>query len=116
MFRRSLHNYVPFLTADPTPNVLNCHNDANCVADLLNNAVARISFVEDNSALFCSATMMSNQQADFAPYVLTANHCVRDQGVAAFGRGSMVFHEHSVQQQCRRRRHTQPRRRVGAQH
>jgi lysyl endopeptidase len=77
-----LHNYAPFLTADPTPNLLNCHNDAKCVADVLNNAVARISFIKDNSAFFCSATMMNNQQADSAPYVLTANHCVSDQGVA----------------------------------
>ena len=77
-----LHNYEPFLTADQSPNVLNCHVDANCVEDPLKNSAARISFVKDNSAFFCSATMIGNQQADFAPYVLTANHCVSDQGVA----------------------------------
>ncbi len=27
--------------------------------------------------------MMNNQLSDFAPYVLTASHCVSDQGVAA---------------------------------
>ena len=78
-----LHNYEPFLTADQAPNLLNCHVDAKCVAEPLNNAAARISFVEDTGSFFCSATMMNNQMSDFAPYVLTAGHCVSDQLVAA---------------------------------
>ena len=40
------------------------------------DAVVRIEFEEDGQSSRCSATLLNNLLQDFAPYLLTANHCV----------------------------------------
>ena len=54
----------------------------------LQDAVVRIVFEqdgqssEDGQTMVCSATLLNNQLEDFAPYLLTANHCVSTPAVA----------------------------------
>jgi len=63
------------------PNVLNCEVDASCYPNSLNNAVARILF-NDHGEFVCTGTLLNDRAQDFAPYFLTANHCVPTQTVA----------------------------------
>ena len=46
------------------------------------HAVVRIEFEEDGGGSFCSATLLNNKREDYAPYLLTANHCVSTPVVA----------------------------------
>src|SRR5205085_5754061 len=64
------------------PNVLSCHNDAMCFADLEKDAVGRITFIENGSSFLCTGTMMNTQAADFPPFFYTAAHCVSTEVVA----------------------------------
>ncbi|HLG17349.1 MAG TPA: cohesin domain-containing protein [Blastocatellia bacterium] len=73
------HIFANIPGVDLAPNVLSCHNDAMCTADLERDAVARIVFTSGGSSFVCTGTMMNNLVGDFAPYFLTANHCVSDQ-------------------------------------
>src|SRR5262249_2236218 len=63
------------------PGVLNCEVDASCYPDSLNNAVGRILF-NDNGTFVCTGTLLNDRAQDFAPYFLTANHCVSTQTIA----------------------------------
>ena len=46
------------------------------------HAVVRIEFEEDGWGGLCSATLLNNERKDYAPYLLTANHCVSTPVVA----------------------------------
>ncbi len=46
------------------------------------HAVVRIEFEEDGWGGLCSATLLNNEREDYAPYLLTANHCVSTPVVA----------------------------------
>jgi hypothetical protein len=63
------------------PDTLTCEVDASCFSDAEKNAVARIVF-EDNGSYVCTGTALNDRAEDFAPYFLTANHCVDTQTVA----------------------------------
>jgi hypothetical protein len=75
------HLYKAAIT-NPTQSILECEVDAKCVNDSTNNAVARLSFIDGDSARTCSGTILNNQTGDMAPFLLTARHCVRDATVA----------------------------------
>ncbi|MEY2784866.1 MAG: hypothetical protein RL277_1073 [Planctomycetota bacterium] len=61
-----------------------CHNDVMCFATWhpLHNATVRLTFV-DGGTYLCSATLVSTTSNDQTPYLLTANHCVATDAVAA---------------------------------
>lgn len=61
-----------------------CHNDVMCYATWqpLHNATVRLTFV-DGGTYLCSATLVSTTNNDQTPYLLTANHCIADDTVAA---------------------------------
>lgn len=48
----------------------------------LQDAVVRIEFERDGVSLYCTATLLNNRLQDFAPYLLTANHCVSTPAMA----------------------------------
>ena len=64
------------------PQMVQCsgHVDVQCrvgqFADGLQDAVVKIEFEQDGEPGRCSATLLNNQLENFAPYLLTANHCV----------------------------------------
>ncbi len=66
----------------PPPPAAQCRGqlDVQCrisrIPDGLQDAVVRIEFEQDGRSGLCSATLLNNQLEDFAPYLLTANHCV----------------------------------------
>ena len=69
-------------TGSPLPPAAQCPGqlDVQCrigrIPDGLQDAVVRVEFEEDGQALYCSATLLNNQLEDFAPYLITANHCI----------------------------------------
>jgi len=60
-----------------------CHNDVTCYPALLNNknGVAGIGFI-NGDALFCSGVLLNNLASDFAPFWMTANHCLSTNATA----------------------------------
>jgi hypothetical protein len=64
-----------------------CIVDSSCpaatgsLANLANyrHAIAEISFTLPDGSALCSAGLLNNTSLDFAPYLLTANHCFSDQ-------------------------------------
>lgn len=69
---------IPGNSNETAPDVLACHNDAMCFNDVERDAVGRITYVDDADGLsyVCSGTMLTDRTVDFAPYFLTANHCI----------------------------------------
>ena len=49
----------------------------------LHNATARFYFEEDGDTWLCSGTLLSTEAGDETPYFMTANHCARNDTVAA---------------------------------
>lgn len=76
------HNFRNVLAEQAALAVLGCHNDAMCYDDLEKNAVGRIAYIKDGESRVCTGTMLNNRTEDFAPYFLTANHCVSTPEVA----------------------------------
>src|SRR5439155_2658070 len=70
-----------FRSAEPDSTPLPCEVDASCYPNSLNNAVGRILF-NDNGEFVCTGTLLNDRAQDFAPYFLTANHCVSTQTIA----------------------------------
>ena len=56
-----------------------CHNDVTCFPEWADvaRAVSGIGFVGGNS-LFCTGQLLNSTRPDFAPFWLTANHCLSD--------------------------------------
>jgi hypothetical protein len=65
------------------PGAGSCHNDVTCfgAGDSNKKAVAGIGFI-NSDALFCSGTLLNNLDGDFAPYWMTANHCLSTNSTA----------------------------------
>jgi lysyl endopeptidase len=68
-----------------------CLIDATCVKpaqlsaiDQLRTAVAHIEFMKGTTTFLCTGNLLNQKDpAVVVPYLLTANHCISDQGVAA---------------------------------
>ena len=63
-----------------------CNLDASCTSSYQaeRNAVARMLFTSgDGKSYFCSGTLLNNTKGDYAPYFLTANHCISTQAEAS---------------------------------
>lgn len=65
------------------PGAGSCHNDVTCYssADLSKRAVAGIGFINSDS-LFCTGSLLNNLVGDFAPFWMTANHCLNTNSTA----------------------------------
>lgn len=73
-----------FLLPGIQPNTP-CENDVSCYPAWLNvaNGVAMIQFVENGNTYACTGCLLNTVPATYAPYFLTANHCVLNQTVAS---------------------------------
>jgi hypothetical protein len=61
-----------------------CYGDADFAGyDTARHAVARIQFIEGHSGFLCTAQLLNDAASDGIPYILTANHCISTQTVAA---------------------------------
>jgi len=68
-----------------------CDIDAMCVStsylsiiNILEEAIARLSFVKGSSSFLCTGGLMNDKDASgFRPYLLTANHCFDTQSSAS---------------------------------
>ncbi|KAF5275319.1 hypothetical protein FQA39_LY18653 [Lamprigera yunnana] len=63
-----------------------CNLDATCTNNYQTerNAVARMRFTSgDGLTLLCTGTLLNNTKGDYAPYLLTANHCISTQSEAS---------------------------------
>jgi hypothetical protein len=57
-----------------------CSDDVTCYpgwSDIA-RAVAGIGTIEGSNYIFCTGTLLNNANDDYAPYLLTANHCIPD--------------------------------------
>jgi len=61
---------------DAGPEVGACHLDAMCGPEPEKDSVARIVFQTGGGTSVCSGTILTTRSGDFAPFLLTANHCV----------------------------------------
>ncbi|GAB2456809.1 trypsin-like peptidase domain-containing protein [Comamonas humi] len=81
-----------------------CELDASC-ADQYNterNAVARMTFVGANGGSFyCTGTLLNNTKKDYAPYFLSANHCISTQASATSLRTDWFFRSASCNSAAR---------------
>lgn len=71
-----------------------CELDASCADRYATerNAVARMTFVgTDGKYYYCTGTLLNNTKGDYAPYFLTANHCVSTQSSATSLRTDWFF-------------------------
>ena len=82
------HIYVP-MQSQQSLRRTDCDNhvDVQCrtesIADNRENAVGRLSFVENGIPYVCSGTLLSDDdETSFIPYILTASHCVSTGTVA----------------------------------
>ena len=68
---------------DHDPGAGPCHNDVTCYAsaDLTKRAVGGIGFI-NSDALFCTGSLLNNLSGDFAPFWMTANHCLSTNSTA----------------------------------
>ena len=71
--------------ADVTKASESCNLDVSCTSNYQTerNAVARMAFIEGNSAYLCTGTLVNNTKGDYTPYLLTANHCISTQAAAS---------------------------------
>lgn len=51
--------------------------------DLYRHAVAQLTFAQQGGLFVCSGGLLADSKGDFAPYLLTANHCFADQAGAS---------------------------------
>jgi hypothetical protein len=69
-----------------------CNIDINCPEgkdwQVIKKAVCKISFKQGTSTEYCTGTLINNTRFDTIPYLLTANHCIRNATQAA----SAVFY------------------------
>ena len=81
--REVSHIYVP-LTAALSPKTP-CENDVSCYAAWATAAsgVARIEFIDSGDAYLCTGCLLTTVPATYAPYFLTANHCIDTQTIAS---------------------------------
>jgi hypothetical protein len=78
------HFYRP-LDSTATAKDLACENDVTCYRAWTNTAsgVARIYFVDAGNAYLCTGCLLNTLPSTFAPYFLTANHCINNQNAAS---------------------------------
>lgn len=76
------HIYLNRVAASISPQVLNCHNDAQCFNDPEKNAVGRITFIKPNGTFVCTGSLLIDRARTFQPYFLTAGHCISSDDVA----------------------------------
>jgi lysyl endopeptidase len=69
---------------------ISCLVDSSCIGDsvlpqiaVYRHAMAQLLFVEDGGEFLCSGSLLNDSAGDFAPYLLTANHCFADQEAAS---------------------------------
>jgi len=62
-----------------------CITDVQCHPAILDlaSAVGRLTFIEGGRMYACSGALITDRDATFKPYFLTANHCVSSNGAAA---------------------------------
>lgn len=62
-----------------------CLVDASCQPDYLEQgrSVARMTFVDNGDAYFCTGTLLNDRASSGTPYFLSANHCITSQAVAS---------------------------------
>ncbi|MCD2167930.1 trypsin-like serine peptidase [Comamonas koreensis] len=75
-----------------------CRQDVTCTDDYQSerNAVAFMVFTDQNGSTFqCTGTLLNNAKGDFAPYFLTANHCISTQAVASTMNTGWFFRSNS---------------------
>lgn len=71
-----------------------CELDASCADQYATerNAVARMTFIgPDSRYYYCTGTLLNNTKVDYAPYFLTANHCISTQSSATSLRTDWFF-------------------------
>jgi lysyl endopeptidase len=61
-------------SSNMTYDDINCDEGLNW--QLEKHAVAKYTFIEDESSYTCSGALINNEQSDGTPYFLTAHHCV----------------------------------------
>lgn len=61
-----------------------CQVDVSCdpALEQTSRAVAHLLFEDDGGSYNCTGTLLNNKNEDFAPYFLTAAHCISDQDAA----------------------------------
>ncbi|GAB2805439.1 trypsin-like peptidase domain-containing protein [Comamonas piscis] len=72
--------------ASQAENPASCSLDATCKDSyqIERNAVARMMFtVADGNTYKCTGTLLNNVKGDYAPFFLTANHCISTQAEAS---------------------------------
>jgi len=69
--------------APPAPEDGGCLNDVTCYPSWATTAkaVAGTGFISGNS-LFCTGQLLTSQNGDLTPYLLTANHCIGNNSTA----------------------------------
>lgn len=75
-----------------------CNLDASCTSNYQTerNAVARMVFTRsDGKSYLCTGTLVNNTKGDFAPYFLTANHCISTQASASSMQTSWFYRSSS---------------------
>jgi hypothetical protein len=62
-----------------------CENDVTCYSAWATAAagVARIEFIDGTDAYVCTGCLLTTVPATYAPYFLTANHCIDSQTIAS---------------------------------
>lgn len=71
-----------------------CELDASCADQYAveRNAVARMTFMgSDSKYYYCTGTLLNNTKVDYAPYFLSANHCISTQASATSLRTDWFF-------------------------
>ncbi|MEX8192533.1 trypsin-like serine peptidase [Comamonas guangdongensis] len=71
-----------------------CELDASCANQYATerNAVARMTYMgSDSRYYYCTGTLLNNTRLDYAPYFLSANHCVSTQASATSLRTDWFF-------------------------
>ncbi len=59
----------------------NCDLDSSCYSefDLVRKATGRMFYVSGGGGFTCTGTILANESGDFAPFFVTANHCISTQ-------------------------------------
>jgi hypothetical protein len=76
------HIYLSRIAASISPQVLTCHNDAQCFNEPEKNGVGRITFIKPNGSFLCTGSLLIDRARTFQPYFLTAGHCISSEDVA----------------------------------
>jgi hypothetical protein len=80
---RIQHIYQDPLAVDAAAQEGGCLNDVTCYPSWATTAkaVAGTGFISGNS-LFCTGQLLTSQNGDMTPYLLTANHCIGNNSTA----------------------------------